>query len=272
MRIGIITGASSGMGKEFVKLTLAQQMNLDEIWVVARRKERLELWQRRYEKQVFRVLPLDVGKKEDILFLKKELDDALAQVALFVHCAGFGIMGRVEEISPEEQAEMVDVNCRSVVELTLAVLPHMEREGRMIYMASSAAFLPQPGFSVYAASKAFVVSFVRGLRGELAYKNMHITAVCPGAVKTEFFNRAAKNKHLPAYKKMVMADPKKVVKKAWKDNLAGRELSIYGSSMRLFCLAAKLLPHSLFLHFLASEDAPVSLKETGGSDGKTQKF
>lgn len=90
----------------------------------------------------------------------------------------------------EEQAEMVDVNCRSVVEVSSLVLPYMKYRGRMIYMASAAAFLPQPGFAVYAASKAFVLSYVRALRAESREKQLRVTAVCPGAVKTEFFNRA----------------------------------------------------------------------------------
>ena len=78
----------------------------------------------------------------------------------------------------------------------------------------SSDLLPQPGFAVYAASKAFVLSYVRALRAESREKQLRVTAVCPGAVKTEFFNRALTKKHLPAYKKLVMADPKKVVKKA----------------------------------------------------------
>ena len=230
MNIGIITGASSGMGKEFVKLTMQNHLELDEIWVIARRKERLEAW--------------------SDLYLGKTLEEVQPHIELFIHCAGFGIMGRIQEISMEEQAEMVDVNCRSVVEVSSLVLPYMKYRGRMIYMASAAAFLPQPGFAVYAASKAFVLSYVRALRAESREKQLRVTAVCPGAVKTEFFNRALTKKHLPAYKKLVMADPKKVVKKAWQDNEKNKEVSVYGKVMKLTHLVTKLLPHSLFLQFI----------------------
>lgn len=250
MRIGIITGASSGMGKEFVKLTMNEQMRLDEIWVIARRKDRLEAWRKHYTEQTFRVFPLDLQKKEDLAYLRNTLREIRPEIALLIHCAGFGIMGRIDEIPAEEQTEMVDVNCRSVVELTTMVLPYMEEGGRMLYVASAAAFLPQPGFAVYSATKAFVLSFVRSLRVELRKKDYRITVVCPGAVKTEFFNRAAEKKHLPAYKKMVMADPKKVVKKAWKDNLAGKEISVYGKPMKLFHTASKVVPHRWILHFM----------------------
>ena len=252
MKIGIITGASSGMGKEFVKLTMSEQLNLDEIWVIARRKERLEAWQKHYA-ETFRVLALDLQKEEDMERLRKELEETQPEISLMIHCAGFGIMGRIDEIPAEEQMEMVDVNCRSVVELTTMFLPYMEKGGRMIYMASSAAFLPQPGFAVYSATKAFVLSFVRSLRAECRESNLGITVVCPGAVKTEFFKRAAEQKHLPAYKKMVMSDPKKVVRKAWRDNIAGKEISVYGKPMKLFHTASKVLPHKVFLHFMGRQ-------------------
>lgn len=253
MKIGIITGASSGMGKEFVKLTMNEKMDLDEIWVIARRKERLEAWPRLYKDQRFRILPLDLLKAEDMERLRGELADQDPQIELFIHCAGFGILGRIDEIPPQEQMEMVDLNCRCVVELTTMVLPYMRNKGRMIYLASAAAFMPQPGFAAYAAAKAFVLSYVRSLRAEVFRRGIGITLVCPGAVKTEFFNRAAGKKHLPAYKKMVMADPKKVVKKAWKDSIKGKEISIYGRLMHLFYGAAKIVPHSLILYFMRED-------------------
>lgn len=253
MKIGIITGASSGMGKEFVKVTMKANMNLDEIWVIARRKARLETWQRLYEDQKFRILPLDLRKRQDVESLREILDETKPQIALFVHSAGFGIMGKIRDISMEEQAEMVEVNCRSVVEMTSLVLPYMQKNGRMIYMASASAFLPQPGFAVYAAGKAFTLSYVRALRAECQNDQLLITAVCPGAVKTEFFNRALEKQNLPAYKKMVMADPKKVVKKAWKDNGRDKEVSVYGGAIRLTRLAAKIIPHSVFLRFMGGK-------------------
>ena len=227
MNIGIITGASSGMGKEFVKLTMQNHLDLDEIWVIARRKERLEAWPSLYKEQKFRILPLDLQKKEDVECLKQILEETQPHIELFVH-----------------------VNCRSVVEISSLLLPYMKYRGRMIYMASAAAFLPQPGFAVYAASKAFVLSYVRALRAENRERQLRVTAVCPGAVKTEFFNRALTKKHLPAYKKLVMADPKKVIKKAWKDNEQNKEISVYGKAIKLTHLVTKILPHSLFLQFI----------------------
>lgn len=250
MRIALITGASSGMGKEFVKLAAEEKPGFDEIWVIARREERLACWPDRYPQQRFRILPLDLSDGMQMRQLSAVLQEEAPRIDLMVHCAGFGIMGKISEIAVEEQSGMTKINCQSVVELTCAVLPYMEPGSRMIYLASAAAFLPQPGFAVYAASKAFVLSYVRALRAELKDRGIRVTAVCPGAVKTEFFLRAAANKELPGYKKLVMADPKKVVRKAMQDAEADREISVYGIPMKLFHLAAKILPHRLLLKFV----------------------
>ena len=129
MNIGIITGASSGMGKEFVKLTMQNHLDLDEIWVIARRKERLEAWPSLYKEQKFRILPLDLQKKRRCRVSETDIRRDTAHIELFVHCAGFGIMGKIQDISMEEQAEMVDVNCRSVVEISSLLLPYMKYRG-----------------------------------------------------------------------------------------------------------------------------------------------
>ncbi len=249
-RIAVITGASSGMGKEFVNRIVKGGERYGEIWLIARRRERLEELQQKFCGQHFRLLALDLCDRNQLDRFRDILEEKQPRIRLFVHCAGFGVMGEIGQLPREVQADMVDINCRSVVELTSLLLPHMETGGRMIYMASASAFLPQPGFAVYAASKAFVLSFVRSLRAEQRAKDLKITAVCPGAVKTEFFDRALVYKDLPAYKKLVMADPRKVVRKALLDNRRNREISVYGLPIRLTRLLAKLLPHRLFLFFM----------------------
>ncbi|MBR0381019.1 MAG: SDR family NAD(P)-dependent oxidoreductase [Eubacterium sp.] len=253
MRIAIVTGASSGMGKIFVKTIINQMKGLDEVWIIARREKRLTSFGTMYETVAFRPLVMDLQKEEDIERLRQMLKDEKPEIACLVHSAGFGIMGRIDDLPARDQEEMVDVNCKSVVSIANMTLPYMEPDGRMIFMASASAFLPQPGFAVYAASKAFVLSFVRALRAEARDRKLRITAVCPGAVRTEFFDRALVREELPVYKKLVMADPKKVVKKAWRDNGRNVEVSVYGLPIRMTRAAAKLLPHKLLLSFMGGK-------------------
>ncbi len=248
--IAIVTGASSGMGSELVKLLIANKTEVDEIWILGRRKERLASFQKRFPGTRFRIIPVDLALKEERESFGRLLDLEKPEVSIFVHAAGFGIMGRIDEIPVSESEEMIDTNIQSCISLTGYILPFMSQGGQMIYFASSAAFLPQPGFAVYAASKAFVLSYVRALRAECRHRGLKITAVCPGAVKTEFFNRAAANHRLPAYKKMVMADATAVVRKAWKDNCKNREISVYGIPMKLFLVVTKVIPHTCFLKLM----------------------
>ncbi len=250
MTIAIVTGATSGMGSEMIKTIIRAGEDFDEIWILGRRKNRLEAYEKAFPDTSFRLLALDLSTREDRERFRILLEDVKPEISLFVHAAGFGIMGRIDEIPDREQEEMAEVNVTACISLTGSVLPYMKRGGRMIYFSSSAAFLPQPGFAVYAASKAFVLSYVRALRAENRDRALKITAVCPGAVKTEFLLRAAGNRTLPFYKKLVMADPAAVVKKAWRDNRRNREISVYGIPMKAFRLAAKILPHRCFLAFM----------------------
>ena len=123
----------------------------------------------------------------------------------------------------------------------------MKKKSRIIQLASSAAFLPQPGFAVYAATKSFVLSYSRALHQELKSRNIYVTAVCPGPVKTEFFDIAETTGEIPLYKRLVMANPRRVVAKAIRDSVAGRDISVYGLTMKAFDLLCKVFPHRFIL-------------------------
>ena len=115
-------------------------------------------------------------------------------------------------------------------------------------MASSAAFLPQPGFSVYAATKAFVLSFSRALREELKSRRIYVTAVCPGPVSTEFFEVAEQYGSVLGIKKYVMAQPERVARAALAASCKSRPMSVYGPAMNAFWLMTRLMPQDPVLH------------------------
>lgn len=249
MKIAIVTGASSGMGREFI-MQIADRFNgIEEVWAIARRKERLLELEGMVPVKV-RCLELDLRKDKDLFMLSDTLKEEHPNVKMLVNAAGFGKIGPVGELALEDETGMVELNCRALTAVTHMVLPFMSGNSRIIQFASSAAFLPQPKFAIYAATKAFVLSYSRALNEECKPKGIFVTAVCPGPVKTEFFDIAETTGQIPLYKRLVMADAKKVVNTALRDAMMGRPVSVYGFGMKAFRILCKLLPHGLILRIM----------------------
>ena len=263
----IITGASSGMGKEFVKQVDARFPKVDELWLIARRKDALvELAASCNHK--CRVLPYDLSQKSSWAEMEQLLKTEQPDISLLVNSAGYGILGpffKEESKSTvdlsemtvgynnealEDQVGMIAINCEALTAITYLCIPYMKKGGRIIQLASSAAFLPQPKFAVYAATKSYVLSFSRALNEELRQKRIFVTAVCPGPVDTEFFERAEKGSDTLFIKKLVMARPEQVVEKALRDSCQKKEISVYGTLMNLFYFASKILPHKWMLRVM----------------------
>lgn len=247
MRIVVVTGASSGMGREFVKQIGHFYRTLDEIWVIARRAERLK------ELQKNSIVPLrifegDLLKRPVYTMLKQALEEEHPDIRMLVNAAGFGKVGTVEEILNEDkntQLEMIDLNCISLSRMTFFCLPYLSKGSRILNLASAAAFCPQPLFTVYAATKSYVLSFSRALGEELRPKGIVVTAVCPGPVDTEFFDVSGQMGNI--WKQIVMAKAPDVVRKALLDCRSGKSVSVYGFAMKGARIASKLLPHNLIL-------------------------
>ena len=142
---------------------------------------------------------------------------------------------------------MLDVNCRALTAVTMLCLPYLKKRSRIIQIDSGSAFLPQPGFAVYAASKAYVLSFDQALGAELKDRGITVTSVCPGPVDTEFFQTGGIA--LSPLKKIFLAKPQKVVRKALFDAEAGKDLSL-GRSMKLLRLLGSVLPQKLILEVM----------------------
>lgn len=244
--IAIVTGASSGIGKEFVRQLTAYYKNIDEIWVIARRTERLKILQKLVSVKLVPIT-LDLINPDSIKVLKKMLREKNPRVKLLINSAGFGQVGGFTDMDCKYSTDMIALNCTALTAITHAVLPYITYNGRIIQMASSAAFLPQPDFSVYAATKSYVLSFSRSLNVELKRRKIKVTAVCPGPVKTEFLGLAERTGKWADYKKYFLVDATKVVRKALTDNANGKEMSIYGVFMNAFYIITKTIPHRVIL-------------------------
>ena len=244
MKIAIVTGASSGMGREFVSQMESFYKELDEIWVIARSEDRLrELESRMMTK--LRMFTGDLLQPELYERIKKALTTMKPDIRMLVNAAGFGKSGMVEEIPLTDQLEMIDLNCRSLTQMTIECLPYMNKGSRIVNLASAAAFCPQPSFTVYAATKAYVLSFTRGLNAELEEKKIYAIAVCPGPVDTEFFD--VMGEETSGIKKAAMVRPEQVVRQALIDAREKKEMSVYGKTMKMCEASTKLLPHRLIL-------------------------
>lgn len=249
MNVIVITGASSGMGMEFARKMDLAFSNVDEFWLVARRRDKLAQLAGELVHKA-RVFAMDVTDKAGMNRLEEALKEQHAVVRILVNCAGYGVMGSFENLDREQTLGIVRLNCEALTDMTYRLLPFMRRNSRIIQLASSAAFMPQPDFAVYAASKAYVHSFSRAIGAELKERDIYVTSVCPGPVDTPFFDIAEKDGKTLAVKKLTMVKPEKVVDLALRDSYFKRPISIYSLPIKAFNVAAKLIPHGLLLESL----------------------
>lgn len=252
MRIGIITGASSGMGKEF-SWQLADRTDLDEIWIIARRLEMLESVASEINsakhKQIVRPVSMDISGKEGVQKLKEFLlteneihktsDNTNGiEIGILVNNAGFGTYGPFEETSVIREMDMIDLNCTSLTGICGIALPFLTSNSLIINTASLASFIPLGNFAVYGATKAFVLSFSMALSAELKDKGIKVCALCPGPVSTEFAN-VASNGARKEVKNGV--DAKKVVAHCLKKAYNGKRTAIFSFKWKFKAAASRFV-------------------------------
>ena len=190
-KIAIVTGASSGLGREFVK-QISKSRALDEIWIIARRKDRLEEV-RKLSKVALRPIALDLTEKRAFDVLRHALEAENPDVRFLVNAAGVGKIGLTRELTVQENDQMIDLNCRAAVDTTLTVLPYMSRGSELINICSVAGFQPLTGLNTYAATKAFLLNWTKALHHELLLSGIRVTALCPYWVKDTEFIPVAKD-------------------------------------------------------------------------------
>lgn len=244
MRIAVVTGASSGLGKEFAKQI--DDFGFKEIWCIALEKKGLEQLQAEMKTPI-KQLALDLTKDESFAIYKNELENKKPIVEILINCSGFGKFGSYQEIPLAQSVNMIDLNCSGTVKMTELTLPYIKEGGRILQISSISAFSPIPYVNVYAATKAFIKSYSVSLNVELKPRNISVTCACPFWTKTQFFDRAKlTGKEVITYY-ATMYDPKKVVKKAIKDMLNRKSLSMYGFTTKLMAFLARIVPTKLFL-------------------------
>ena len=244
----IITGASSGIGREFAYQLDKSMKKIDEFWLVARRSERLDDLESKLSHKC-RKFAMDITGKDEVSFLADQVKDSGSCVRMLINCAGFGILGKFKDQDYKDIQGMIRTNCESLTEMTYRMIPYMKKGSRIIQLASSAAFVPQINFSVYAATKSYVLSFSRSLREELRAQKIYVTAVCPGPVDTEFFEIAEKKGTNMSVKDYFMTTPMVVVDKALRCSRYRIPVCVPTFGMLFFEGVCKKFPHSWILFF-----------------------
>ncbi|MBQ9961215.1 MAG: SDR family NAD(P)-dependent oxidoreductase [Firmicutes bacterium] len=243
MKIAVITGASSGMGRDFV-FAIDKEYELDEIWVIARREERLIELQKDCSAKV-RPLALDLLKRESVYQYKELLESEKPEVQVLVNAAGFGLFGTFTEMDMDKQMDIVDLNSRALIAMCHATIPYMPNGSKLINLASNSSWQPVPYINVYGSSKAFVMNFSRALGVEIKDKGIHVMAVAPGWIKTEFFDTAVHDDTIKYYDRLYTSQ--EVIDQAMKDLRKGKKVSILGFPVRMQVRAIKFLPVSLVM-------------------------
>ena len=245
MKIAVITGASSGMGREFV-LAVDKSYELDEIWVIARKKDALEALGGQCRTSL-RVLPWDLSERTALDAYRELLQKEQPQICLLINNAGYGLFGACSEMERDNQLGIITLNAAALTALCLDSLPYMKAGDAIVNMGSNSAWQPVPYMAVYAASKAYVLSFSRALGRELKTSGIHVLCVCPGWIRTNFFDRAVHDDTIRYYDRWYQ--PEDVVKQALKDLKKKKTVSILGFPVRFQAkVLVKHLPTSFIMN------------------------
>lgn len=254
-KITVITGASSGLGAEFARQLFELYENTlkpvpREIWLIARSAENLNQTAEKIQSSCknpptensvqIKTFALNLagtaGAGDFAALLQNEQKNGNFQIECLINNAGFGTYGPFDETPPEKEMLMVDLNCTALTGICGYALKYLTSGSKIINVSSLAAFMPLGNFAVYAATKAYVLSFSVALAAELRPKGIFVSALCPGSVSTNFANVASNGK-----RKEVLhgKDPVKVVRHCLKKAFKGKKIILTFAKWKFLAFASR---------------------------------
>ncbi len=245
MSLAIITGASSGLGKEFA-IQLKKQNLANEFWLISRRTDKLKALAKTLDCKC-KILSLDLSVLNDLEAYKRELMLNTPKVKYLINAAGYGKYGDYTVINTDIAFNMIDLNIKALVYVTQETIPFMSENSHILQLGSASTYHPLPNFNIYASTKSFVKHYSRALHRELRNKQISVTTVNPGWVKTEFFARAEINDTAPDSFARPMVNATQVVNKAIKDTIKNKDISMYHWYNNIHHFLSKILPHSILI-------------------------
>ncbi len=249
MKTAIITGASAGLGLQFVSQLEQNFPEISEVWLIARSEDKLTQASKLLKKARGRIMPLDLSSEYDLDSFAKLLDTEKPEVLLLINNAGCGYLANVGETDYRIQTGMVDLNIRALTAVTSLCIPYIIRGGRIINISSIASFCPNPRMTVYSASKSYVSAFSRGISEELKGREIKVTAVCSGPMSTGFLDVAGIRGNSKTFDMLPFCDPEKVVSGTYSASKKGRAFYTPRAFFKFYRLIAKILPQSLMVKF-----------------------
>ena len=252
MSIGVITGASSGFGKEFSRKIKKYYPNINELWIISRNEERLLELKKEIKDNFNKVeiLPFDITTDEFNNYYKEKLEKEKPNIEILINNAGSGLIGNFIDLPIEEQLKMIDLNIKSLLQITYLSIPYMNQKSHMIQLGSAGGFIPQPGYAIYSATKNFVYFVNKALSKELRKKSIYLTIATPGPTDTSFYQKCSKYHEVPKYKLKNTVKVEKVVEKILKDSKKNKKLSIYGFKMKLVFILSKIFSYDFLMLFI----------------------
>lgn len=240
-KIAILTGATGGLGREFLKQILKEK--IDEVWAIARNEQKLSELRKEYGERVI-PMSIDLSKLQGIEQIKNVLDEKKPQVMYLINNAGLAKMGNYKDFDIEEIDKTINVNCKAPVMLAQICIPYMRKGSKILNISSASAFQPNPYINLYAASKVFERSYSRALNVELNGTGITSVAVCPGWIDTELLQKEINGKKV---KFPGMVTPDRVAKQAIKDAKKGKDMSVCSLYVKCQHVNVKLLPQRLVM-------------------------
>ena len=249
MRTAIITGASTGLGREFVRQLADVFPEVECYWLIARRADRLQEVADSLPEKKVECLSLDLCDTMSFMALQEKLVSEQPEIALLINNAGCGYLGNIGEVDTASQTRMVDLNVRALTAVTNIVVPFMGPGSCILNVSSIASFCPNPRMTVYSSTKAFVTSFTIGLSEELKPKGITVTAVCPGPMETEFIHVGGIKGQSRTFDILPYCDQVRVAGGALRATRAGRTIYTPKLFYKFYRVLAKVTPVKLMVKF-----------------------
>lgn len=247
MKIALLTGASSGLGKEFARKIHTVFPEIDEVWCVARRLDRLEAL--RNEVTDVKIVPIaaDITNAEDTETVFARVENEKAEISLLISNAGCGFHGAFESSDISEQERCMNLNIVAMTRFTRMALDFMPKGARILLTSSIASFVPNAYMAVYSASKAYATFFSRALNEELRASHRSSTAVCPAPMNTEFLTVGHVKGNSKTFDRLPYCNVEKVALGALKAAKLRKAVYTPRAFYKFYRILVRILPDSLLV-------------------------